>query len=437
MGRRASRAALLPLLAVGLTGCAEGQDGGAVVTSTSSALDFTVNGLAVINGLSTTNGLSSNGLATVNGLSSNGLSSNGLSSNGLSSNGLSSNGLSSNGLATINGLSTQAGLSSTVGLMTTPSGRMTVQYLVRCALPVGDAITKQDQTGASYVFPGQLGLAPGWKNGSCDTSCQEAMSACMLAHVNTSGVHIPLWLVSPNAAIGWGMSPQYPNREGSFFGNIFYPNATSKLVDAFYCNGPGFSTDTVPGRLGATQMGAPYRDPYLSTSDPMGDCSPCASTRSDGPNTCKADGVKYTSPITVWRGQTFQAETATFGNGPQIIVCEPGVCSNGERVGYIGPYSTVTFKNVYSSTTGPRILIAYYANGDACLDDACVRYFNISVNGGAPQLWPFPVVKGGDWNVIKGMPVALAGFVTGTTNTISFAGVSGHAAPDLDWIEVE
>src|SRR5579862_5178263 len=180
MGRSASRAALLPLLAVGIAGCVEGQGGGAVATSTSSDLVLTVNGLAVINGLTTTNGLSSNGL---------------------SSNGLSSNGLSSNGLATINGLSTQAGLSSTVGLMTTPSGRTTVQYLVRCALPLGDAITKQDQTGASYVFPGQLGLAPGWKNGSCDTSCQQAMSACLLAHVNTSGVHIPLWLVSPNAAI--------------------------------------------------------------------------------------------------------------------------------------------------------------------------------------------------------------------------------------------
>ena len=107
------------------------------------------------------------------------------------------------------------------------------------------------------------------------------------------------------------------------------------------------------------------------------------------------------------------------------------------RVGFIGPHSTVTFDDVFSSTTGPRVLIVYYANGDACANDACLRYLDISVNGGAPQPWPFPVVKGGDWNVISGMPVALEGFVTGTTNTITFTGVSGHAAPDLDWLEVE
>jgi hypothetical protein len=418
MVRSASRAALLPLLSAVLVGCG-GEPAGVEQPSAAqqSDLTFTTNGLATINGL-----------GTINGLSSNGLSSNGLGT---------INGLSSNGLGTINGLASEAGLSSTGGLMSTPAGRMTVRYLVRCALPLGDSITKQDALGTSYAFAGQLGLAPQWKNGSCDSSCQQAISACMLAHVNTTGVHIPLWLVSPNAAIGWDTSPQYPNREGTFFGNIFYANASSKVVDAFYCNGPGFSTDTVPGRLGADQMGAPYSDPYTSTSDPTGDCRPCDETRPDGPNRCRADGVTFGSPITVWRGQTFQAETATLSHGLAIIPCEPGVCSNGARVGYGGPHASVTFKGVFSSTTGSRVLIVYYANGDACADDTCQRYFNISINGGAPQTWAFPVVKSGDWNVISGMPVTLTGFVAGAANTISFTGELGHAAPDLDWIEVE
>jgi hypothetical protein len=196
-------------------------------------------------------------------------------------------------------------------------------------------------------------------------------------------------------------------------------------------------TDVVPGRLGAIQTGAPYSDPYTSTADPAGDCTPCNSTRSDGPNSCKADSLTFNSPITVWRGHAFQAENATLSNGVQVIACNPGVCSNGSRIGDVGPYATVTFNNVFSATAGARTMMAYYADGDACLNDLCPRYFNVSVNGGAPQLVAFPVVKGGDWNVISGMPIALTGLVAGTTNTITFTGDTAHSAPDLDWIEVE
>jgi hypothetical protein len=320
--------------------------------------------------------------------------------------------------------------------MTTTPGRTTVQYLVRCALAAGDSITAQDQNGASYTFPGQLGLAPGWKTGGCDATCQRAISSCMLAHVNTTGIHIPLWLVSPNPAIGWGTDPQYPNREGTFFGNIFAPNAASGVVDAFYCNGAGFSKDTVPGRLGALQTGSPYTDPYLSTSNANGDCSPCDTRRADGPTSCKADGIQFTSPITVWRGQTFQAENATLSNGLAPIQCSPGSCSNDQRVGYIGPHATVTFNNVMSTTAGTRTLIVYYTNGDAC-SGPCARYFSISVNGAAPQIFAFPVVTAANWNAVGAMPVVLSGFVAGAANTIVFKGDTSHAAPDLDWIEVE
>ena len=128
------------------------------------------------------------------------------STNGLSLiNGLSMlNGLSSgNGLSMINGLSMTNGLSSTVGLMTTDPGRQTVSYLVRCALAAGDYLDKKDPTGTTYRFTGGLGLAPQYKTGACDQECQEWLSACMLAHVNAVGQHIPIWLVSSNAAIGW------------------------------------------------------------------------------------------------------------------------------------------------------------------------------------------------------------------------------------------
>jgi hypothetical protein len=396
MARNRRATALLPLLAAGLVGCVQGQieDAAPASAAVNAELVFTMNGLSSLNGLT------------------------------------------SNGLSTLSGLSMASGLESTSGLMTTDSGRTTVKYLVRCALAAGDSLTKADQDGVMYIFPGELGLAPSWKTGACDGSCQQAISACLLAHINTTGIHIPLWLVAPDPAIGWGTDPQYPNREASFFGNIFAPNPTSGAVDAFYCEGAGFSNDTVPGRLGSHQTGAPYMDPYTSAANPSGDCTPCSATAAEGPNDCTADGVKYTPPITVWRGQTFQAEKATFTNGASVIHCPSGACSADARVGYIGPSSTVTFDGVFASSTGSRVLMVYFANGDAC-SGACYRYFTISVNGSAPQNFAFPVVKPADWDAVAGAPVHLSGFVAGAANTVVFKGDGVHSAPDLDWIEVE
>jgi hypothetical protein len=405
MLRSVSRFALLPLLAGGVLGCTEAQDG-SVSAPESSELSLTTNGLSTINGLSVLNGLS-----TINGISTNGLS-------------------------VLNGLSTINGLSPTVGLMTSAPGRTTVEYLVRCALAQGDYITKQDQLGVSYTFAGQLGVAPGWKDNSCDSACQQAVSSCMLAHVNTTGVHIPLWLVSPLSSIGWGTNPQFPNREGSFFGNVMLTNPQSGVVDAFYCNGPGFSTDTVPGRLGAEQVGAPYSDPYLTRKNTTGDCSPCAATRPDGPSSCPADGITFRSPVTVWRAQTFQAENAVLSNGLAPIDCA-GTCSNGKRVGYIGPYSTLTFNSVNAATGGTHTLNIYYSNGDCCGTTACYRYLNVSVNGGPFQQRQFGVVKAANWSIIGSQSITLDGFVAGATNTLVFKGDTAHSAPDIDWIEVQ
>ena len=50
--------------------------------------------------------------------------------------------------------------------------------------------------------------------------CPEALSSCIMAHINTTGVHIPLWMTSPMTPIGWGRSPCYPTQEGTFFGQL-------------------------------------------------------------------------------------------------------------------------------------------------------------------------------------------------------------------------
>jgi hypothetical protein len=165
-----------------------------------------------------------------------------------------------------------------------------VSYLVRCALPAGRTITKV-VAGSSYSFPGQIGVAPAWENNACDTTCQEEISACILAHVNTSGQHISLWLDGDSPALGWGRSGAYPYQEGSFFGNIFVTPA-----QAYFCNGEDFDLGTVPGRLGVGQNDAPYSDPFGATASCSKYCT-AANSAGDGYSLC--NGFKHV--VTVYR----------------------------------------------------------------------------------------------------------------------------------------
>ena len=190
-----------------------------------------------------------------------------------------------------NGLTSVNGLSATSGLITTAAGRNTIAYIVRCALPAGHSISK-----AGYTFAGQLGVAPEWESGACTTDCQERVSACVLAHVNTSGQHISFWMDSDIASIGWGQSTDYPYQEGSFFGNIFidYPKA-------YYCNGRDLDLGTVPGRLGTTQSGSPYVNPfYYSQALCAGNCT---AANADGYKLCST----FKHVVTVYRN--FDANT--------------------------------------------------------------------------------------------------------------------------------
>ncbi len=256
-------------LAAALTGCQPGAQDQEEGASTASEL-ASQNGLSLLNGLSLTNGLSGNGL----------------SGNGLSGNGLSGNGLLMNALKT--------GVLTTGTMMNTTDGRSTMSYIVKCALPSGHSITAKDSTGTSYTYPGLIGTAPEWETGTCNTTCQERMSACLLAHVNTSGVHIPIWLDS-EGAIGWGQSTDYPYQEGSFFGNIFV-----NPPKGYFCNGKDFASGTVPGRLGAGQSGAPYSDPFGTPGPCTPSCTASSATTNgvaDGYSSCNG----YTHVVTVWR----------------------------------------------------------------------------------------------------------------------------------------
>jgi hypothetical protein len=102
-----------------------------------------------------------------------------------------------------------------------PEGEKVIRYLVECALDEADSITVVGATN-TWVFWGDVGLAPEWEDHPCDTSCQQWVSACLLARVNETGADVKIFVQGDHENLGYGSDPEYPNYEGTFFGNVFY-----------------------------------------------------------------------------------------------------------------------------------------------------------------------------------------------------------------------
>ncbi|MCX4245374.1 hypothetical protein [Paraliomyxa miuraensis] len=135
------------------------------------------------------------------------------------------------GLDPSHGLNAGNGLKADGGLLSTPEGRDVARYLVECALPLGDSISKKVGE-EKLTFHGFLGLAPQWKDEGCDQSCQEWVSACLLARTNASGQSVDLWVSAAHPSIGLGPSDDYPHYEATFYGNLFADPPTM-----FFCRG--------------------------------------------------------------------------------------------------------------------------------------------------------------------------------------------------------
>jgi hypothetical protein len=191
----------------------------------------------------------------------------------------------------------------TNGLMTTSDGRRTVSYLARCALPAGDSLVKQDHTGATYTFPGSIGLCPSWKTGgiSGNNECREYVSACMMALINAAGVQVPITLDANHPAIGWGQNPSFPYQEGTYFGDLFQSGAHGiGGLNAYFCEGPDFVAGVVPGRIGTDQGPTPYKNKgacrsYCTASDQV------TNGRPDGYKACTG----WNATVTVYRQPSY------------------------------------------------------------------------------------------------------------------------------------
>ena len=369
---------------VSLIGCAD------VADETEGSHEFGVesyNGLNGVNGIQGINGLNGvNGIYGANGINSvNGIS----SVNGITGvNGI----MGTNGISATNGINGINGLSETSGLMTTDAGRKTIAYLVRCALAANDTLVKKDQNGTQYTFNGGMNLCPQWKYGSVatDRTCQNMLSACLMAHINTSGVHVPLWIDSESPAIGWGVSPSYPKQEGTFFGNIIMTGNLSNLAMpnvnapvAYFCEGAGISAGVVAGRLTSGATNVPYTNPYgqnvkcVNTSSVTAGPTSAGMTAPDGFKSACANGYCFQNgePLTVWRNpsytpvfdQAYRYSLAPMHVGGKAIDVAGGSTNNGTAIQQFAASSTDDSEKFTIQPKGTAWKIAMKANTNKCL----------------------------------------------------------------------
>ncbi len=196
----------------------------------------------------------------------------------------------------------------------------------------------------------------------------------MLAHVNTAGIHVPISIVAQNSAIGWGQDPNYPNQEGTFFGNMFQLNNVGR-IDAYYCSGPGFDKDVVEGRIGAKQTGAPYRNLFASGFCHINGCVPSDAKTNNVPDGYKACAMgegpmsAWNETITVWR------QNKSFTSSGQVVA---GKTADGRTVRYdfesgVDGWTAGNTQLVLSSSnqtvaqTGSKFLKAAYASGSGTI----------------------------------------------------------------------
>lgn len=200
-----------------------------------------------------------------------------------------------NGLSdpTISGVKVEYSLTSPQGLGSEgwlvegdPDGEKVIKYLVECVLDEGDEITVTGASG-THTFLGGVGLAPAWKTSPCDETCQRSVSACLLARTNMNEVEVMIFIQGNHPNLWYGSDPEFPNYEGTFFGNVFADPA-----QMFACRG------TSAGTSAAAQLG---RDCTLSDTDcgftTYADCDAagCGTGPTGLPTTCQpvATGPAY------------------------------------------------------------------------------------------------------------------------------------------------
>jgi len=178
----------------------------------------------------------------------------------------------------------------------TDDGRVTLRYVVSCALALNHNVTANYTDGLgnpqTLQLNGFFGLADGWTSTALSTTSQRFVSSCTLALTNEIGASITVSLRGPSTALAT-TSPElsgYTLQEGAFFGNVF-----KGAEGAAACKGSGTSTQS--GRTcsrssggGSTYCGFTY----------VGTCTSVCSTSSGYFTNCSWNSTTYTTAVSTY-----------------------------------------------------------------------------------------------------------------------------------------
>ncbi|RKH54490.1 hypothetical protein D7X55_34470 [Corallococcus sp. AB049A] len=241
---------------------------------------------------------------------------NGMTLNGMTLNGMTLNGMTLNGM-TLNGLATA---SFNDWFNQNADAAMVMAYVVKCAVPEGETRTFQSTaTGTSYTWQGSLGLAPGWSSGKPATVAeQQVVSACLAAHANKYGMHIPLSALGRTASgaeVAWSAEELslFSEKEACFFGNLF---ANEGL---FAARDRDFSTAESSTRACGLTLKADT-------------CAPITNIGSCAQFCTKSDPSKPYYTQCTYNGKTYPVIT-TRVQPVELFRCGDGVCQFTEKPG--------------------------------------------------------------------------------------------------------
>jgi hypothetical protein len=193
----------------------------------------------------------------------------------------------------------------------------------RCAAPAGQSLTwKNPKTGVSYTWLGVLGLAPDWASGKPATLAeQQLITACLGAHVNKYGVHVPIAVEGRTAkgtqiAILPGELATFSFKEACFFGNLFNGEGVFMNFDR-----PNWA----PGSSSA-------RGCAVDINGVNVDCSPLVITGDECKDDCTADATGTFWESCTWKGKTYKPLTTRLMPS-EVFTCGDGVCQFTEHCG--------------------------------------------------------------------------------------------------------
>lgn len=350
-----------------------------------------------------------------NSLSSNELFQNGLFQNELFQNELFQNELFQNGLiqnALWQDVFWQKNPAVRQKLRNNPYTRQVLKYVYECAMPPGTPIvldpkTQADPAGANVALDGLIGLAPEWgqAGGACNESCQQWVTACVLARTNAYGVKVDISMRAPDDApqhvkvalavkgnegeVGTERG-DYTIFEGAFFGNLF-KQSVRKVGDQelkimtphFYaCSGTGSNVPELSRRFNANQgAGGPIEVVGPCLKQPLYPHSACEEVSSGA----EAGAVKKCYPNTSLERQpdTLYREVITVYLKKPYALCNNSVCEEGEEgpagtcpsdcpAGWAKSFGAVLTQGSASSTQDHRLTMASWARLSALAPDGSI-----------------------------------------------------------------